>query len=152
MCKEFFKHDDIKSTIYALALAYALLPDTSHKSSDGPTIPEKLKADVFKKLRYHVITGKLIAFVADVHAAFLASGLSYRPNARDLCGNHISGAPRRRRDDNLTHWLISTRPATTPAPAVRSDPRPLSRAKSDALPSFLNATRTGANTARQYRV
>jgi len=85
MCKELFKHDNIKSTIYALALAYALLPDTSHKSAvdrDGPTIPEKLKADVFQKLRYHVIVGKLIAFVADVHAAFLASGLSYCPTTR----------------------------------------------------------------------
>ena len=114
MCKEFFKHDDIKSTIYALALAYALLPDTSHKSSDGPTIPEKLKADVFKKLRYHVITGKLIAFVADVHAAFLASGLSYRPNGRDLLN---------RDPGYLAGYLkkIQTKELDIPAKCVKGD-------------------------------
>ena len=67
LCKAFFGFKDP----FPLAMLFALLPDSAHKSArDGQTIPEKLKADVFDRMGLDAVVTILVTFVKTLRAEF----------------------------------------------------------------------------------
>ena len=63
-----------------------------HKKADGSTIPQLLRADVFKHMPYWSIGTKLIAFVADLLAAFQETGATFSDNgSRRFAAGKLAG-------------------------------------------------------------